>query len=99
MAEQPSLLDRLRTMASALRLVDQKLYQTTVGPSPSQALVDAQTIDEAVRALELNRVADGPHKVDATRMFLARQLLDSHLSADEAYGIVRSSYVITPGDE
>ncbi|USN13887.1 hypothetical protein KABACHOK_00510 [Brevundimonas phage vB_BpoS-Kabachok] len=85
-----SLLDRLRAMASTLRVVDQKLFQTTIGgPTPSAALVDALTIDEAVRALEINRVADGPHKIDANRHFLSRQLLDSHLSAEEAYGIMR----------
>ncbi|UTC29173.1 hypothetical protein BAMBUS_00910 [Brevundimonas phage vB_BpoS-Bambus] len=95
MTDAPSLLNRLRAMASTLRLVDQKLFQTTIGGSiPSDALTDAQTIDEAVRALELNRVADGPHKIDATRMFLARQLLDSNLSDAEAYGILRDSPVM-----
>lgn len=94
MAEQPSLVDRLRAMASTLREVDQKLYQIAIGPMPSQALLDAQTIDEAVRALETNRIADGPHKIDATRMFLARQLLDSHLSNEEVYSTLRHHPVL-----
>lgn len=93
-----TLLARLRAMAATLRLVDQKLFQSTIGTTPSAALVDAQTIDEAVRALEINRMADGPNKIDATRYFLARQLLDSSLTDEEAYSAVRNSYAITPGD-
>ena len=94
MTDQPSLVDRLRTMASTLRLVDHKLFQSTIGSSPSAALTDAQTLDEAVRALETNRIADGPHKIDATRMFLARQLLDSHLSNEEVYSTLRHHPVL-----
>lgn len=89
-AKNLSLLERLRAMAETLRVVDQKLFQSTVGgATPSQALVDAQTIDEAVRALALNRAADGPYKIDSSRYFMARQLLDSNLTAEEAYGIIR----------
>lgn len=99
MADQKSLLDRLRAMAETLRRVDQKLFETTVGGAvPSPALVDAQTIDEAVRALELNRAADGPHKIDSTRYFMARQLLDSNLTAEEAYEIIRAHPVFDEPD-
>lgn len=32
---------------------------------------------------------DGPHKLTWQRRWLARQLMDSHLSTDEAMGIVK----------
>ncbi|UTC28728.1 hypothetical protein MARCHEWKA_02160 [Brevundimonas phage vB_BpoS-Marchewka] len=92
MTDAPSLLNRLRAMASTLRVVDQRLFQTTIGgPTPSAALVDALTIEEAVKVLSLNRAADGPHPISATRHWMAQQLLDSNLSDAEAYGILRDS--------
>lgn len=93
-----SLLDRLRVMASTLRLVDQKLFQTTIGgPSPSICLQDAQTIDEAVRALSMSAMADGPVAVDATRVWMAQQLLDSRQTQAEAFEAIRNSPAFTPG--
>ena len=39
---------------------------------------------------------DGPHTICEHRAWLARQLLDSKLSDEEAYGIVRHSPAISP---
>ena len=41
-------------------------------------------------------MGDGPHKITDHRRWLARQLLDSKLSEEEAYGIVRYSPGVNP---
>lgn len=42
---------------------------------------------------------DGPHEITEHRRWLARQLIDSKLSDEEAYGIVRHSPAVTPSTD
>lgn len=44
-------------------------------------------------------LSDGPHKITDHRRWLARQLLDSQLSEEEAYGIVRYSPGVNSSSE
>lgn len=68
----------------------------TLAPVHIEALNEAAAViqAQAARIAELEGVStwpistDGPHKPDDHRVWLARQLLDSKLDDEEAYGVV-----------
>ncbi len=95
---------------TAQRIIDLAFKVPAPNSITPQIVVAAQTLERLARSSllawnrrsppqggeEANITNDGPHKLTEHRRWLARQLLDSKLSEDEAYDIIRYSPAIHP---
>jgi hypothetical protein len=96
--------DLEKSEADRIRGVDDRMSWTRRALEAERKLAEAEDYGKALAKEALgyrNKLAeavgrqlpdisnDGPHKIDDHRYWLARQLLNSKLTADEAYSIVR----------
>ncbi len=93
------LIERLRAVYTKTDHRFGEFEGDCINPDGPEAAAHIETLAERVRELEGVSTwpisTDGPHKPCEHRVWLARQLLDSKLTDDEAYGIVAFSPAVS----